>query len=206
MSRLDQKKNIYKIIVLGDSGVGKTSLLYRCVKNEFSNMYKATIGADFLSYPVEIKDKNITLQIWDSAGQERYQGLGNTFFRGADAYVLVFDVSKLSSFENINKWRDCFVLQSGVKTPEGFPCILLGNKIDRQDRTVSERMAKEWAMNVKCPFYEVSAKEAIGVTAAFNDLAARLLDSETEEFPMDGIVTSENIKITNDTKKEKCPC
>jgi len=90
---------LIKVVLLGDSGVGKTSLMERFVNHRFSQQYKATIGADFLSKDVTVEDKSVTMQIWDTAGQERYQSLGSAFYRGADACLLVYDVTDLKSFE-----------------------------------------------------------------------------------------------------------
>ena len=90
-----------KVIVLGDSGVGKTSLLNRFVKQEYSQHYRATIGADFLSKEIVIGEKHVSLQLWDTAGQERFQSLGMAFYRGADVCILVYDITNLKSFESI---------------------------------------------------------------------------------------------------------
>merc|ERR1712078_475636 len=88
-----RKKVLLKVIILGDSGVGKTSLMNQYVNKKFSTQYKATIGADFLTKEVMVGDRLVTMQIWDTAGQERFQSLGVAFYRGADACVLVFDVN-----------------------------------------------------------------------------------------------------------------
>ena len=97
------------MIILGDSGVGKTSLMNQYVNNKFSEQYKATIGADFCTKDVTIDDKLVTLQIWDTAGQERFQSLGVAFFRGADACILVYDMTNPKSFESLDKWRKDFL-------------------------------------------------------------------------------------------------
>ncbi|KUF84732.1 Ras-related protein Rab-7a [Phytophthora nicotianae] len=88
-----RKKVLLKLIILGDSGVGKTSLMNQYVNQKFSNQYKATIGADFLTKEIMLDDKLVTMQIWDTAGQERFQSLGVAFYRGADACVLVYDIT-----------------------------------------------------------------------------------------------------------------
>merc|ERR1712167_311499 len=93
-----RKKVLLKVIILGDSGVGKTSLMNQYVNKKFSKQYKATIGADFLTKEVLIDDKLITMQIWDTAGQERFQSLGVAFYRGADCCVLVYDVNMAKTF------------------------------------------------------------------------------------------------------------
>jgi len=113
------KKTSLKIVILGSSGVGKTSLMNRYHSNKFTGQYKATIGADFLSKEVTIPSpsssmpKTCTLQIWDTAGQERFQSLGTSFYRGADACLLVHDVTDPKSFEALDRWREEFLRQVG---------------------------------------------------------------------------------------------
>ncbi|PWA77509.1 hypothetical protein CTI12_AA219640 [Artemisia annua] len=110
--------------------VGKTSLMNQYVNRKFSNQYKATIGADFLTKEVQFEDRLFTLQIWDTAGQERFQSLGVAFYRGADCCVLVHDVNVKKSFDNLNNWREEFLIQASPSDPENFPFVVLGNKVD----------------------------------------------------------------------------
>eukprot|EP01084_Bolivina_argentea_P085713 154932_1 len=100
-----RNKSMLKVIVLGDSGVGKTSLMSRWVHKKFDGRYKATIGADFLTKEIPVGDKLVSIQVWDTAGQERFASLGVAFYRGADAVILVYDVSDITSFENLTKWK-----------------------------------------------------------------------------------------------------
>jgi len=130
------KKVLLKIIILGDSGVGKTSLMNQYVNNRFSNQYKATIGADFLTKEVMIDDKLVTMQIWDTAGQERFQSLGVAFYRGADACVLVYDITKPKTFESLQNWKDEFLIQAGPRDPDNFPFAVLGNMVDKADVSI----------------------------------------------------------------------
>merc|ERR1712205_189305 len=127
-----RKKVLLKVIILGDSSVGKTSLMNQFVHRKFNAQYKATIGADFLTKEVMVDDRLVTMQIWDTAGQERFQSLGVAFYRGADSCVLVFDVHGLKSFENLDSWRDEFLIQASPKDPDNFPFVVLGNKIDKE--------------------------------------------------------------------------
>ncbi|PVH38124.1 hypothetical protein PAHAL_5G183000 [Panicum hallii] len=106
-----RRRTLLKVIVLGDSGVGKTSLMNQYVHKKFSQQYKATIGADFVTKEVLIEDRLVTLQIWDTAGQERFQSLGVAFYRGADCCVLVYDVNSNRSFDTLNTWHDEFLNQ-----------------------------------------------------------------------------------------------
>jgi len=178
-----RKKHLLKIIILGDSGVGKTSLLVRYVKKQFNPAYRATIGADFLSKEVEIENKLVTLQIWDTAGQERFQGLGNAFFRGADACVLVYDVTAESSFNRLDDWREAFVTQAGLNDASNYPFMVIGNKIDEEkNRQVLKKRAEKWCQehgNVQ--YHETSAKEATNVEQAFQELTKLALKNVEEE-------------------------
>ena len=106
-----RKKVLLKVIILGDSGVGKTSLMNQYVNKKFSNQYKATIGADFLTKEVMVDDRLVTMQIWDTAGQERFQSLGVAFYRGADCCVLTYDVTAPNTFKSLDSWRDEFLIQ-----------------------------------------------------------------------------------------------
>jgi len=175
-----------KLVILGDSGVGKTSLMNRYHSNKFTGQYKATIGADFLSKHVSITDqtgnvRNVTLQIWDTAGQERFQSLGVAFYRGADAVALVYDVGDAKSFDHLDNWRGEFLRQVGIdEIGANFPFILLGNKIDRPEgeRQVPRQQAEEWcqraglgSMGGPIPHFETSAKTAENVEGAFLELA-----------------------------------
>jgi Ras-related protein Rab-7A len=124
---------LLKVIILGDSGVGKTSLMNQYVNRRFSNQYKATIGADFLTKEVMVDDRLVTMQLWDTAGQERFQSLGVAFYRGADCCVLVYDVNSAKSFETLDSWRDEFLIQASPHDPDNFPFVVLGNKIDVEE-------------------------------------------------------------------------
>lgn len=180
-----RKKVLLKIIILGDSGVGKTSLMNQYVNKRFSSQYKATIGADFLTKEVMIDEKLVTLQIWDTAGQERFQSLGVTFYRGADACILVYDITSEKSFEQLNSWRDDFLTQANPRDPENFPFVAIGNKVDREsERRVPKSKATQWCKSKgskPIPYFETSAKEAIKVEAAFLEAAQMALHQETPE-------------------------
>jgi len=177
-----KKKVLLKVIILGDSGVGKTSLMNQYVNRKFSNQYKATIGADFLTKDVMIDDRLVTMQIWDTAGQERFQSLGVAFYRGADCCVLVYDVTNPNSFKSLDSWRDEFLIQASPRDPENFPFVVLGNKIDADSRNVSTKRAQTWCQTKNdIPYFEVSAKEAINVEQAFQTIARNALQRESQD-------------------------
>lgn len=204
-----RKKVLLKVIILGDSGVGKTSLMNQYVNKKFSNQYKATIGADFLTKEVYVEDRNVTMQIWDTAGQERFQSLGVAFYRGADCCVLVFDVNNIKSFETLDSWRDEFLIQASPRDPDNFPFVVLGNKIDYDEskRAVQQKKAMAWCQSKgNIPYFETSAKENINVEQAFQTVAKAALQQESEvelysDFP-DQIKLGEGDKKAN----EGCGC
>ena len=164
------KKCFVKVVAIGDSGVGKTSLIQMFEHLKFTESFKPTIGADFSNKEITINGRIVTLQIWDTAGQERYQSLGTSFYRGADCCFLVYDITNPQSFENLSKWKEIF-LQKGLMTmPETFPFIVVGNKVDieaenRQVSTISlQRFCQE---NGNMLFIETSAKDNTNVEKAF---------------------------------------
>eukprot|EP00730_Choanoeca_flexa_P002673 TRINITY_DN11126_c0_g2_i2.p1 TRINITY_DN11126_c0_g2~~TRINITY_DN11126_c0_g2_i2.p1 ORF type:complete len:206 (+),score=40.30 TRINITY_DN11126_c0_g2_i2:1100-1717(+) len=176
-----RKKVLLKVIILGDSGVGKTSLMNQYVTKKFSNQYKATIGADFLTKEVAVDDRLVTMQIWDTAGQERFQSLGVAFYRGADCCVLVFDVTVPKSFETLSSWRDEFLIQAAPRDPDNFPFVVLGNKIDLENRAISQKRAMTWCQSKGgIPYFETSAKDAINVEQAFQTIAKNALQQEKD--------------------------
>jgi len=171
-----KKKALLKVIIVGDSGVGKTSLMNQYVHKSFSSQYKATIGADFLTKEVLVDDQMVTLQIWDTAGQERFQSLGVAFYRGADSCVLVYDVTDQNSFEHLESWKNEFLVHAAPKNGDKFPFVVLGNKADMTNRQVQASQAKAWCQSKgDIPFFETSAKEAVNVEQAFLTIAKTAL-------------------------------
>jgi len=182
-----RKKILLKVIILGDSGVGKTSLMNQYVHKRFSNQYKATIGADFLTKEIMIDEKLVTLQIWDTAGQERFQSLGVAFYRGADSCVLVHDITDQKSFDNLESWMDEFLVHANPNNQSTFPFVVLGNKADlaAQKRQVSAQKAKAWCSSKgDIPYFETSAKEALNVEQAFHTIAKNALARESQQKPV----------------------
>jgi Ras-related protein Rab-7A len=174
---MSRKKFLLKVIILGDSGVGKTSLMNQYVSKRFSSQYKATIGADFLTKELAVGDRLVTLQIWDTAGQERFQSLGCAFYRGADCCVLVFDLTNAASFANIDTWRDEFLLQTSGS--DKFPFVLLGNKADMETRLITYNRAQAYATKNNLFYFETSAKTGANVERAFQKVA-QIVDLEEE--------------------------
>ena len=169
------RRNFLKIVILGDSGVGKTTLLQQYVHNKANANTKPTIGADFSKKEIQIDGQVVSLQIWDTAGQEKFQSLGFAFYRGADCCALTFDLTNPDSFEALNKWKEGFIDNAQPDEPKSFPFVLIGNKVDREsERRVPRQKAEAWCKeNNDMPYFETSAKEGVAVTEAFVEMVRK---------------------------------
>lgn len=110
----NRKRHFLKVVVLGDSSVGKTSIMHKYVKQSFNKSYKPTIGADFMTKELFVDEKLVTIQIWDTAGQERFMTLGPAFYKGADCCVITYDICDARTFENLETWREEFLHHAGT--------------------------------------------------------------------------------------------
>ena len=202
-----ENKFIVKVIILGDSNVGKTSLLNKYVKNEFSIKYKATIGADFLTKQTRRKNALINMQIWDTAGTEKFHSISSGFYRNSEACVLVFDLTNVDSFKNVEMWRKEFL--DNLNPPEGdkYPFVLLGNKSDMQDEIkVSDEDIKMYCIQHNdMPYFKVSAKNGEGVEAGFEKVCVLGFNriEQKEDITLPDI---KPIRIQQQPEKKGCPC
>jgi len=169
---------LIKLLLIGDSGVGKSCLLLRFCDDAWTPSFITTIGIDFKIRTIELDGKRIKLQIWDTAGQERFRTITVAYYRGAMGILLVYDVTDERSFNNIRTWY------SNVEqhASEGVNKILIGNKCDwAEKRVVTVQQGQELAAELGIPFMETSAKVNISVEDAFfslaRDIKARLLDT-----------------------------
>jgi len=163
-NQVKKKRELYKVVVLGDYSVGKTSIMERYVNNKFSQSYKATIGADFLTKE-KINDNgtSVVLQLWDtSTGRERFRSLSVVYYRGADAFFIVYDVTNLQSFKHALAYKEEIVKQ--VSGNDGYIVALVGSKKDKDGRQVSFEEAMEIAKDeFNGNLFEVSAKNGDGI-------------------------------------------
>jgi len=167
------KPQIVRLLTLGDSGAGKSSLLLRYTQNEFSTDYMPTIGIDFRLKTVEMKGKTIKVQVWDTAGQERFRTITHNYYRGAYGIALVYDVTMQSSFDNIRKW----IQDVQTYAESSVNIVLIGNKCDLTDKRVVEtEKGRELAKEYGIPFFETSAKADINVQEAFSALVKQVCD------------------------------
>jgi Ras-related protein Rab-8A len=162
-----------KLLMIGDSGVGKTCLLLRYANDSFSPKFITTIGIDFKIKNIDVDGTKIKLQIWDTAGQERFRTITTGYFRGAQGILLVYDVTDRRSFESIRNWMNQIQQHADVHVNK----ILVGNKCDRLDeKVVSTAEGQKLAAEFQMPFWECSAKTDINVDPAFQGLAAAVKD------------------------------
>lgn len=164
------KPTLLKVILLGDGGVGKSSLMTRFIQNKFDEQSYHTIGVEFLSKDINVNGNTYAIQIWDTAGQERYRSLRTPFYRGADCCLLTFALDSRNSFDNLATWRKEFIFYADVNDPETFPFVVIGNKVDIQheQRQIHRSEAEEWCYNnYQMPYLETSAKDSTNVETAF---------------------------------------
>mmetsp|Transcript_6035 Transcript_6035/g.8369 ORF Transcript_6035/g.8369 Transcript_6035/m.8369 type:complete len:209 (-) Transcript_6035:134-760(-) len=171
-----------KVIILGDSGVGKSCLLKSFMGREFSEGYVSTIGVDFEMKQLVVQGRKVNLQIWDTAGQERFRTITTSYYRSCDAILVVFDITEPETFTNVEAWLED--VRSYAKKDVNI--LLLGNKVDLYaDRKVSYENAKQFADSCRMGYIETSAKTDFNVDAAFNKAASlacsRRLSAESED-------------------------
>lgn len=163
-ARYDHYDYLYKIVLIGDSGVGKSSLLSRFTRNEFDLESKSTIGVEFATRSITVDGKVIKAQVWDTAGQERYRAITSAYYRGAVGAILVYDLSKQKTFENVARW----LLEVREHAESSIVTMLVGNKCDlRHLRAVPTDEAKKYASESGLSFIEASALESTNVEEAF---------------------------------------
>lgn len=149
---------LIKVVIIGDSGVGKSNLLLRFDKNEFSESTKSTIGVDFAGKMMRVNDLNVKVQFWDTAGQDQYRAITPAYYKNACGAILVYDIAKQTSFDNIPNW----LKELKQYCEPSVSCILVGNKVDMQEaREVQEEQSSGYAKSKDMFYMEVSAKENI---------------------------------------------
>ena len=164
---------IFKLILIGNSGVGKSSIIQRYMKQTFEESYKCTIGVDFLMKSLQIKGKTVKLQLWDTAGQEKYKSMVSSYYRGANVALVVFDITNHSSFDSLPIWIENYYKNG----PEQKNIILIGNKKDMADqRQVTLEEVELFSETNNMIYFETSAKDGDNIEYVFTYAAEKLLD------------------------------
>ena len=163
-----------QLLIIGDSSVGKTSILTRYSNGTFKEDYIATVGLDYYSKNEVLNNKTIHIKIWDTAGQERYKALTQGFFRNAQGVMVVYDVTNSESFENLKYWISS-IQKNTDNNKVSIPVIILGNKIDVEDREIKNEDAEKYAEENKYKYFETSAKTGEGIDDAIRELVNQVL-------------------------------
>lgn len=206
----DEYDIIFKIIIVGDTGVGKTNILKRYLENKFDQNSKSTIGVEFGTKNIKLNDKVIKAQIWDTAGQERYRSITSAYYRGAQGAFVVYDITRKETFDSIDKW----VSDLKNNGDEKIIIHLIGNKTDLEDkREIKIEEGQEKAKENSVPFLETSALNANNIEKAFiemlNDIYATYkteLDEESEGENDDESKKKSAVDLNTVTRVEKSSC
>ena len=209
-SQISQSDNFinFKIIIIGDSGVGKSSLLKRAVQNRFDESYQATIGFEFLLMHYKINELKFKLQIWDTCGQEMYRSLVQGFYRNTSLAIIVYDVNNPKSFEGLEVWLKDLRQQ----TEQEIPIFIVGNKSD-MEKKVSTEDAKIFSTSNRTKYFaECSARSGYNVKEIFNEAAKQLYESYKKYQSKNKAPANNRLKLDkkeddnnkDNTKKKKC--
>ncbi|EXX71420.1 Ypt1p [Rhizophagus irregularis DAOM 197198w] len=170
---------LFKLLLIGDSGVGKSCLLLRFADDTYTESYISTIGVDFKIRTIDLEGKTVKLQIWDTAGQERFRTITSSYYRGAHGIIVVYDVTDQDTFANVKQWLQ----EIDRYACEGVNKLLVGNKSDLTNKKVVEyTTAKEFAEQLNIPFLETSAKNATNVEQAFLTMAKQIKDRYKTDY------------------------
>ncbi|GAM19191.1 hypothetical protein SAMD00019534_023660 [Acytostelium subglobosum LB1] len=204
---------LYKIVLIGDSGVGKSNLLSRFTRNEFSLETKSTIGVEFATRSIVTESKTIKAQIWDTAGQERYRAITSAYYRGAVGALLVYDIAKQATYKSVERW----LTELRENADRNIEIMLVGNKSDlRHLREVSTDEAKEFSEKHNLLFIETSALDSSNVDVAFQTILTQIYHKMNRRATVATVETHQEISHNTNiidvsaqsgTKKEPgCPC
>ena len=163
---------VYKVLLLGDTTVGKTCFLMKYTDKTFQDIHMATIGLDYRLKSMKLKSgKNIKLQIWDTAGQDRFRAITKNYYKGSHGIILIYDVTNVQTFENVKQW----VSQIREEASANVIIYIAGNKIDmEEERKVNKEEGEKLAEELGFPFVEASAKNGININETFEDLVERI--------------------------------
>ena len=200
-------EKLFKILLLGDSSVGKSSLFLSFMDKSWNETFVPTIGVDFKIKTINVNNMNIKYQVWDTAGQERFRTIISSYYKGAHGILLVYDITLKESFESLNDWLN----EIKKNTSKNIVKVLIGNKIDLNDkRIISFDEAKEFADNNSMKYIETSAKTSTNVDQAFGLIGVELMKSfkgnEEKNTNKKNVVLSNSEAVTDNKQIKKGCC
>ena len=192
---VEDEPPLYKILLLGDSTVGKTCFLLRYTDDTFLDLHMATIGLDYRLKTMILDDQRIVkVQLWDTAGQDKFRAITRNYYKGARGIILIYDVTNIKSYENIKKW----INEIKEEISEEVTIVLIGNKIDNEgERKISKEQGEKLANDYNVPFFETSAKTGQGINESVFYLVQKIVEADPETKKR-----GKNLKIK--TKKKNC--
>jgi Ras-related protein Rab-1A len=194
---------LFKIIIVGDTGVGKSCVLLRFVDEAFTDSYISTIGVDFKIKTIELDGKTIKLQLWDTAGQERFRTITSSYYRGTNGVVLVYDVTDITSFNSIKQWLSEVERYASPNTLK----LLIGNKSDlNHKRVIPYEQGLAYAKDLDIPFIETSAKNNNGIKEAFETMAREIKNKVSNDSINKKESNKAKIESINIRHKNSCEC
>ena len=188
---------IFKIILIGCSSVGKSSILQRYIQKVFNSSYSCTIGVDFFMKSIDVGEKSIKLQLWDTAGTEKFRSITTGYYRGANAAFVVFDLTSKSSFDCLNEWIENYYKYSNPDSEKNV--VLIGNKCDLVDkREVTEEEIEEFTKDNHIIYFETSAKDGKNIDECFYFIAEKLVkqyeNKDDNEVKRNDLISNDNLK------------
>ena len=203
----DEYDYLFKLIIVGDTNVGKTNIMSKYIKDQFNITSKSTIGVEFGTKILEIDNKKVKAQIWDTAGQERYKSITSAYYKGAKGAFIVYDITNKSTFESVDKW----IKDLNSYGDKNLTMLLIGNKSDLEDkRIINKEEGEEKAKSFELGFIETSAYNGDNIDQAFDIMLKEVL----KRYKVDNDINNEeleagngnNIELVkkNETKKKKC--
>jgi len=195
-----------QLLVIGDSTVGKTSILGRYTNGVFNANYLATVGLDNFTKDEIINNKTVRIKIWDTAGQEKYHSLAKGFFRNAQGIMVVFDVTNIETYENVKYWTQSIKTHMGSDIDK-ISVIIIGNKIDSKDREVNKKEAESYCSELGYPYFETSAKTGENVNETIRYLVMEVLRKNSlNKVKSFNNENGNNFKISKQKSESGCPC